>query len=78
MRLKTLDQVDQFLKIVDSCKGNIYLTSKYGDRFNLRSKLSQFLAIHILLDEQGDDFELHCIDYEDHDRLNSYLRTHSS
>lgn len=76
MRLKTLDQVDQFLSIVDSCKGNIYLTSKYGDRFNLKSKLSQFLAINAILDDQSEELELHCADYEDDSRLRRYLLAH--
>lgn len=76
MRLKTLDQVDQFLSIVDSCKGSIYLTSKYGDRFNLKSKLSQFLAINAILDDQTEELELHCADYDDDNRLRSYLLAH--
>lgn len=73
MRLKTLDQVDQFLSVVDSCKGNIYLTSKRGDRFNLKSKLSQFLAINAILDDPAEDLELYCADHEDHRKLRPYF-----
>lgn len=76
MRLTTLDQVDQFLSVVDTCKGNIYLTSKYGDRFNLKSKISQFLAINAILDDQSNDLELHCTEHEDDDRLRDYLVAH--
>ncbi|MCQ2510078.1 MAG: polya polymerase [Lachnospiraceae bacterium] len=73
MRLRTLSQVDQFLSEVDRCKGGIYLTSKYGDRFNLKSKLSQFLAINAILDDQTEELELHCTENEDSNRLSHYL-----
>ena len=33
--------VHEFVKALDSCKGNVYLITEEGDRFNLRSKLSQ-------------------------------------
>ncbi|MCQ2500220.1 MAG: hypothetical protein MJ117_02610 [Lachnospiraceae bacterium] len=75
-RMVTLDQVDQFLSLVDSCRGNIYLTSKYGDRFNLKSKLSQFLAISAILDSDADDLDIQCADHEDDSRLRHFLLTH--
>lgn len=73
MRMETLDQVDQFLSIVDSCRGNIYLTSKYGDRFNLKSKLSQFLAINVILEADADELELQCVETEDDCKLRHFL-----
>ena len=37
MKLKTIKEVDKFLEIVDSCRGEIIITSQYGDRYNLKS-----------------------------------------
>ena len=41
MKLSKIEQVNEFLAIVDSCKGEVTLRSVDGDIFNLKSKLSQ-------------------------------------
>ena len=33
--------VPAFLKVLDKCKGNVYLMSEDGDKLNLKSKLCQ-------------------------------------
>ncbi len=76
MKLKNIDQVHDFLKIVESCKGDVYLTSSYGDKYNLKSKLSQYIAVAALLGEHGDELELWCDDKEDEPILLNYLMTH--
>ena len=45
MKLSKIEQVNEFLAIVDSCKGEVTLRSVDGDIFNLKSKLSQYIAI---------------------------------
>lgn len=42
MKLSKIEQVNEFLAIVDSCKGDVTLRSVDGDIFNLKSKLSQY------------------------------------
>ena len=49
MKLSKIEQVNEFLAIVDSCKGDVTLRSVDGDIFNLKSKLSQYIAIAALL-----------------------------
>lgn len=49
MKLTKIEQVNEFLSIVDSCKGDVTLRSLDGDIFNLKSKLSQYIAIAALL-----------------------------
>ena len=56
---------NEFLAIVDSCKGEVTLRSVDGDIFNLKSKLSQYIAIAALLGQHGDELELFCSDRED-------------
>ena len=41
MKIKNIKDVETFLKVVDECKGDVTLTSVYGDKFNLKSKLTQ-------------------------------------
>ena len=65
MKLSKIEQVNEFLSIVDSCKGDVTLRSLDGDIFNLKSKLSQYIAIAALLGQHGDELELFCSDRED-------------
>lgn len=62
MKLSKIEQVNEFLAIVDSCKGEVTLRSVDGDIFNLKSKLSQYIAIAALLGQHGDELELFCSD----------------
>ena len=65
MKLTKIEQVNEFLSIVDSCKGDVTLRSLDGDIFNLKSKLSQYIAIAALLGQHGEELELFCSDRED-------------
>ncbi len=42
--------VPQFLKVLDSCEGNIYLMTRDGDRLNLKSKLCQLVGLTTLIE----------------------------
>lgn len=53
MKLTKIEQVNEFLSIVDSCKGDVTLRSLDGDIFNLKSKLSQYIAIAHCSDSMG-------------------------
>lgn len=65
MKLTKITQVQAFLAAVDKCKGNVWLTSEDGDKFNLKSKISQFIAMGALLGVHGDEMELWCEFKED-------------
>lgn len=47
--LKNVD-VNDFLKLIDSCKGNIYLVTEEGDKLNLKSKLCQLVGLSKLIE----------------------------
>ena len=58
--------VPEFLRTLESCKGNVYLVTREGDRLNLKSKLCQLIGFQRLL--QTDRIEtahLHCTNPED-------------
>ena len=45
MRLRSEADVQEFLKVVESCEGGVYLQSPEGDIFNLKSSLSRYIAV---------------------------------
>lgn len=65
MKLTKISQVKDFLAIVNTCKGDVTLTSQYGDKYNMKSLLTQYVAIGALLGERGDELELFCSSKED-------------
>jgi len=65
MKIRNIKEAEEFIKTVDSCKGDVYLTSEYGDKFNLKSKLSQYVGIATLIGEHASDLELWCDDKDD-------------
>lgn len=65
MKLTKISQVEDFLTIVNTCKGDVTLTSPYGDKYNMKSLLTQYVAIGALLGERGDELELFCSSKED-------------
>lgn len=42
--------VSEFLAVLDTCEGNVYLVTKDGDKLNLRSKLSQLVGLTQLIE----------------------------
>lgn len=42
--------VNDFLEIIDACKGNLYLVTEEGDKLNLKSKLSQLIGLSNLIE----------------------------
>ena len=65
MKLTNISQVEDFLSAVNASKGDVWLTSIYGDRYNLKSLLTQYIAMGALLGYRGDQLELFCDNKED-------------
>ena len=76
MKFNNITDVEEFIRIVDGCRGEVYLTSQYGDKFNLKSKLSQYVALGLLIGEHGSELELWCDDKEDEAKVMEYLTKH--
>ena len=49
MNLHDID-VTEFLAVLDTCEGNVFLVTNEGDRLNLKSKLSQLLGLTKLIE----------------------------
>lgn len=69
MRLRSEADIQEFLNIVASCEGDVYLKSPEGDIFNLKSSLSRYIAVGRLIEEEGDSLELFASRREDRARL---------
>lgn len=42
--------VPEFLKVLESCEGQVYLMTRDGDRLNLKSKLCQLVGLTRLIE----------------------------
>lgn len=69
MKLTNIKEVNNFLKTVNDCKGDVWLESSYGDKINLKSKLSQYVAISALISCENEHLELYCSLAEDEARF---------
>lgn len=65
MKLTNVKQIDEFFAAADACKDDVKLVSPYGDVYNIKSKMSQYVALGELLSDHGDELELYCINKED-------------
>ena len=62
--------VNDFVKVLDSCKGDVFMVTPEGDRLNLRSKLCQLIGFTALI--QGGrvtESKLECSDPDDASKL---------
>nr|DAJ59243.1 MAG TPA: hypothetical protein [Caudoviricetes sp.] len=78
MKLHNLGEVNDFLHTVDRCRGEVWLADQQGSRINLKSRLSQYVAIAALLGEHGDDMELQCEIPEDEAKFFLLFSDHPS
>lgn len=49
MSLHDID-VSEFLSVLDTCEGNVFLVTHEGDKLNLKSKLSQLVGLTRLIE----------------------------
>lgn len=73
MKLQNIHEVEDFRKVIHECKNNVYLKSQEGDVFNLKSAMSEYIALGRLLSEQGDSLELFADSREDEALLLKFL-----
>ena len=49
IKMYHVSNLEKFMELVSQCKGNVYVVSEDGDKLNLKSKLTQFVALSKLL-----------------------------
>lgn len=65
MKLCNMKVLNAFVAAVNQCKGAVWLESPEGDKFNLKSQFSQYIALGALLSNHGGSLELFCSDPND-------------
>lgn len=65
MKLTNIKQVEDFIAAVNRAHSNVWLVSPQGDRYNMKSALSQYIALGALLGQHGDELELFCDSKQD-------------
>lgn len=76
MKIRNISQLNDFIGAVDKCNGVVWLESPEGDKFNLKSRFSQYIALGRLLSEEGDFLELYCSDHDDEQNFFEYFAEH--
>ena len=65
MKLTNVKDVQKFIAAVNACENDVYLKSVEGDVFNLKSSLSQYIAIGRLIEDAGESLDLFAQTRED-------------
>ncbi len=75
MKLYNIENAEKFLDVIKQCKGSVELVSKQGDRLNLKSELTKYLAISKLFTDNTfiNEMELIASDPEDIKLLMDYM-----
>jgi len=74
MKVTNITNIDAFFKVIDACTGRVELVTNEGDRLNLKSKLSQYVALaNVFSDGKIDELELVAYDKEDVQRLINFM-----
>ena len=76
MRLKNSKEIKAFKEAIAKCKGDVWLETPMGDRYNLKSLLTQYIAVAALLGEHGDELELFCSNRADEAKFVKFLQQH--
>ena len=66
MLLKNVHDIDRLLDAINHCRDDVILRSTDGrEEFNMKSRLSQYIAIERLHRECGDQYEFLCMNSAD-------------
>lgn len=76
MKIRNLKKLNDFIAVVNECKGAVWLESPNGDKFNLKSIFSQYLALGKLMEEHGEYLELTCSNADDCTLFLTYFNNH--
>lgn len=74
MKVKNVKDVEKLFKVIDECKGKVELVTNEGDRLNLKSKLTQYVALaNVFADRTIGEMELIAHEPEDVQKLVMFM-----
>lgn len=74
MKVENIKDIDRFFSVINSYKGRVELVTGEGDRLNLKSKLTQYVALaNIFSNGEIPQLELIASEKEDVDKLLNFM-----
>ena len=74
MTLTNVTNVDKLLKTIEKCEGKIELVIEQGDRYNLKSKLSQYVSfVKVLANCTIPSIEIITSNHSDAEKLMKFM-----
>ena len=74
MTLENVTNITSLFEIINQCKGKVELVSEEGDRINLKSRLSQYLAVAgVFAHGYARELELIIEDPEDLEKIMAFI-----
>ena len=75
MKIYNVENPEKFLEVIKQCKGTVELISQEGDRLNLKSELTKYLALSKLFTDNTliNEMELIASDPDDVKLLLNYM-----
>jgi len=74
MTVTNITNVEKFFATINKCEGKVELVTEQGDRFNLKSTLSQYVAyVRILSNCTVPSVQIVTANYADGQRLMRYM-----
>lgn len=74
MRLTNSKEILEFRFAVAKCKGDVWLEDPEGNKFNLKSVISQYIALGALLQEKGELLKLFCSNKDDEQHFFKFFK----
>lgn len=74
MKLTNIKELDAFKEAIAKCRGDVWLTSPFGDKYQLKSLFNQYIAFGALLSDHGDEMELFCQFKDDEGHFMKFFR----
>ena len=70
MTVTNITNVEQFFETINKCEGRVELVTEQGDRFNLKSKLSQYVSfVKVLANRTVPSIEIITSNHDDAEKL---------
>jgi hypothetical protein len=74
MKLMNIGDPEKFFDVINQCKGTVELVTAEGDRLNLKSQLTKYVALtKLFADNTIPEMEIVAHDPEDVNRLLEYM-----
>lgn len=74
MRVKQINNIDEFFKTLIKCKGRVELITDDKDVLNLASKLTQFIGLtRVFSNPEIESYEIVCYNIEDYELIREFL-----